>query len=807
MNETITIDVLANAGKANKNLKDTSNAVNGVGTSAASTGGKMGALGAMARKVAISIGAMAAAFVGLAGAVSIMTKLIRVNAVFEESMSQVRAVTQSAAGFTEAAFRSMSEEARRLGATTKYTAGDAADGLKYLAMSGFTAQQATEALESTLELAQAGGLELGESAEIVSNILNQFGAATSRTAEFCNVLAITASRSNTDVRQMGEAMKYAGPVAGGLGRSVQETAAAIGTLANSGIQASIAGTALRGMMIGLADKSSHTYRTLIEMGATEESLNVRTRSLVDVMQTLKDVGVNAGNAYAIFTDRAGAAANMLTRNLDVFRSMDEAIGNTPDGLNDMADAMVDNLVGASREVTSAWEEMLLQVGDGGLNEGLRALVDGTAQMLVGFNELEMGVEVGESLSAAFSTLGAILGELPGVMQDLHTIFGPIAASIGALWNSMGSEDTFFGQIRQGKQERDLVGEHKKQSNFTEDIRQQVKDADSDEDSEKIQKALEDRQRVLEETKAAIERDATMGEDMKIRSLSQVNQSMAEIAKMREAAYIDFDDRGETVKNLQAELAMNIKINQAKAEQARIDKENEPSDAEQEEQARAFARRKPMRESLEAFDNAERDRDIAKGPKGQAKVDAYLATEGIDTEEDLADEMDALRAKLNTEGVVMFSEEEEKRMEALLVLMGKINAAKRESKDATKADKALADTEAILDAKLAGNKEEVERLEREGKINKMTEELGGGDKARENATRVVDKTMALEKQGRERETARIGRIGGAINAIVGRSSWEQVAKLASEQLSQQKEIVKELQEHSRYFRTQQRTSVF
>lgn len=374
-NPNVTINVFANTSEANRALTKVGSNVRGLGSETKKGQAGFGALGGAMKKAAVAAGGLIAAYAGLRAAMRGMQQLVAVNATYEDTMASVRAVTEQAPGFTEEAFGKMQDEARRLGATTRFSASQAAEGLKFLGMAGFSAEQATASLESTLKLAQAGNLELGESADIVSNILTAFGATAEQTGEYANVLAVTAARSNTDVRQLGEAMKYVGPIAGGLGMSVQDVSAAMGTLGSAGVQASMAGTSLRGVMIQLADTNSKAHKSLLAMGLTAEQIDPKLNSVEQLMRNMKNAGVNAANAYSMFGARAGVAADILTANIDKLAEMTSITNGSEGALDQMADTMDNTFKGSVLRMKSAWEEFLLTLGESGIMDGLRGMVD------------------------------------------------------------------------------------------------------------------------------------------------------------------------------------------------------------------------------------------------------------------------------------------------------------------------------------------------------------------------------------------------------------------------------------------------
>ncbi len=228
-----------------------------------------GTTDAAARSAGVLRGALAP-FIGAAALVIGIISATRVLAGFGQQMAAVRAIT----GATEQQFALLENEARRLGATTRFTAQQAADGLEFLARAGFSAEDATEALEGTLNLASAGMLDLASSADIVSNVIQQFGLDTAETNRVVDVLAVTAANSNTNVFQLGEAFKFVGPIARALNISVEDTSELLGLLGNAGIQASNAGAGLRRAFFGLINTTPKAAKALATLGLTTKDVQL-----------------------------------------------------------------------------------------------------------------------------------------------------------------------------------------------------------------------------------------------------------------------------------------------------------------------------------------------------------------------------------------------------------------------------------------------------------------------------------------------------------------------------------------------------
>ena len=189
---------------------------------------------------------------------------IKTAADFEQAMARVKAVS----GATDEEFAKLTNTARELGRTTKFSASEAADGMNFLAMAGFKSTEIIAAMPSVLELAAAANLDLASAADITSNNLTGYGMKVEDLAKVNDVLVGTFTSANTDLTQLGIAMKYVGPVASSAGISFTEVAAAIGLLGNAGIQGSMAGTSLRKTISSLIKPSSAGAKELQKLGVS-----------------------------------------------------------------------------------------------------------------------------------------------------------------------------------------------------------------------------------------------------------------------------------------------------------------------------------------------------------------------------------------------------------------------------------------------------------------------------------------------------------------------------------------------------------
>lgn len=308
-------------------------------------------------------------------AVAAMAGTVQVIAGFDRSMGRLAAVTRATSGELD----QMRRIARELGSTTEFTARQAADGLTFLGMAGFSAAESMAAIPAVLDLATAASMDLARAADISSNIMSAFGVAASDAAQVADLLAAASSSANTNVDQLGEAMKFAGPVASALGVSMADTAAAIGVLSDAGIQGGMAGTSLRTIMSSLVNPTKQAAEALAGMGIALDDVNPRTVSLVDIMDRLEAGGISAAEAMTIFGQRGGPAILALTSQTGSLRSLTDALSDVDGRAGEMAGIIRGDLRGALDGLLSAAQGLILALGDAGLTAVLvgtvRALTD------------------------------------------------------------------------------------------------------------------------------------------------------------------------------------------------------------------------------------------------------------------------------------------------------------------------------------------------------------------------------------------------------------------------------------------------
>lgn len=317
-----------------------------------------------------SVFSLKGAFVGFTG-FAIFAGATKTIASFQHSMAGVAAVT----GATGEAFDSLTNKARELGAVTSFSAVEAADGMRFLGQAGFKTDEVISAIGPSLKLAQVGMLDLASAADIVSNIMSGFGIAAEKTSDVANVLAITAANANTNIQQMGEAMKFVAPVAAATGQSVEDLAALVGVLGNAGLQSTLAGTGLRMSMLALLKPTNAAKVAIKELGLGLDDLDPSSNNIIEIMQKLSDANISAAQAATIFGARAATSVLAIMGQGEALKELLEKTHNADGALDSMSATMEDTLQGAMKRATSALVEFTLQAGDKGLASALRNTVD------------------------------------------------------------------------------------------------------------------------------------------------------------------------------------------------------------------------------------------------------------------------------------------------------------------------------------------------------------------------------------------------------------------------------------------------
>ena len=319
------------------------------------TGAKIKQIGEGMRNTGASLTAgLTAPIVGMAAAAGVAF------GTFESNMNRVRALTSA----TGNDFNKLSDTAKELGATTKFSASEAADAMGFLAMAGFESEQIVGTLPGVLQLATAATLGLADAADITTNIMTGYGREVSEVANTNNVLVKAFTSANTDLTQLGQAFKFVGPVAKSAGVSFEETTAVLALMGNAGIQASMAGTSLRGAISKLLLPTKAASETIHTLGLNVTKSNGDLMPMADIIDQLGTSGASTAQIMEIFGLRAGPAmAGLVQQGADKVRELTGELENVDDIAKRVADIAMEGLSGAFTKMRSAGEGALISVGE------------------------------------------------------------------------------------------------------------------------------------------------------------------------------------------------------------------------------------------------------------------------------------------------------------------------------------------------------------------------------------------------------------------------------------------------------------
>lgn len=356
---------------------------------------------------------------------------------FDTDMSRVMALTRMDKG--DGRFTDLREQAKKLGAETAFSSSDAAQGQAFLAMAGFTPEAIRAALPGVLDTAIAGGalsgdISLGETADIGASVLKQFGLQATDMGRVGDVLAGTFTRSSTNLRALGDTMKYTGPVAAALGISLEEAAAMAGVLANNGLRGSDAGTAMRASLTRLSAPTGAAAKALKELGVSVADSRGKLRPLEQILGDLYKATKKYGDTDQIsfFKDIAGEEAMVGLQTLvksvgsgDLQRLIAELKKAQGESAS-TAKKMSDNLGGDISNLSSAWEGLQIQISDT-VNGPLRSLVQWLDETI---SRVTVWVKANPRLAQTFLLVGggvlALTAALGTVSLAAGILIGPLA---------------------------------------------------------------------------------------------------------------------------------------------------------------------------------------------------------------------------------------------------------------------------------------------------------------------------------------------------------------------------------------------
>ena len=347
---------------------------------------------------------------------------------FEASMSNVEALSGASGDELE----SLSDKAKEMGATTKFTAGESADALSYMALAGWNTQSMLEGISPVLNLAAAANMDLAQASDIVTDYLTAFGLKASDTTHFVDVMAYAMAHSNTDVIQLGEAYKACASTATSLGYSVEETTAVLATMANAGVKGGEAGTALNAIFTRLATNTKKCGDELANYGVNIYDAQGNMQSLSSILTGIAGVWgdltdqeqanlaktIAGTNQYSKLQTIMAGCSEAAAEGGQSFSDYTAALNNCAGSADKMAGTMLDNMNGRLVLMQSAADGLKIAIGED-LTPTMSGLYDVGAQVLgwmQGFVEENPGVVKG--IAAGTVTLGGLTGAITAVNAAL-----------------------------------------------------------------------------------------------------------------------------------------------------------------------------------------------------------------------------------------------------------------------------------------------------------------------------------------------------------------------------------------------------
>ncbi|REH78439.1 phage tail tape measure protein [Staphylococcus felis] len=370
---------------------------------------------------------------------------------FDDSMRKVKATS----GATGKEFNLLRDKALEMGAKTKFSASQSAEALQYMSLAGWDTKDMLNGIDGVMQLAAASGEDLGQVSDIVTDGLSAFGLKAKDSSHFADVLAQTSSKANTDVSGLGEAFKYVAPVAGSFGFSVEDTSIALGLMANSGVKASQAGTALKSMMTKLAKPTGEAKKTMESLGISitdSEGKMLPFRNIMDQLRGSLGGLSKAQQSAAVKTlfgqEAMSGILPIINASDEDYQKLTKSIDNSAGASKRMSDEMEGGIGGSIRKMKSAIESMAISIGDV-LAPHIRRAADFIAMLADKFTSMPGWAK---TAVVGFGVFAAVLGPLilttgmfTAALGSIMGTLGPLMTEIvkaGGVMNFLGTKAPF-----------------------------------------------------------------------------------------------------------------------------------------------------------------------------------------------------------------------------------------------------------------------------------------------------------------------------------------------------------------------------
>ena len=375
---------------------------------------------------------------------------------FDEGMSKVAAIS----GATGDDLDALRDKAREMGAKTKFSATEAAAAMEYMAMAGWKTEDMLGSIEGIMNLAAASGEDLAITSDIVTDALTAFGLTAQDSGHFADILAAASSNANTNVAMMGETFKYCAPIAGALGFSAEDTAEAIGLMANAGIKSTQAGTALRTIMNNLAGEVKITGSALGEVTIATTNADGSMRDLSDILSDCRGAFSQLSESEQAAAAEALVGKNAMSGFLALMNAGEGDIEKLSSAIDSCSDTFVKTVDGAIIPMSQALEEGVEWIEEyNGVSEKMAAVMQDNlgGQLTILKSQIqELAISFGEMLMPAIraivSRVQAFVDKLNGMSESQRKAvltIGLIIAALGPLLVILGTVISKVGVAMQG----------------------------------------------------------------------------------------------------------------------------------------------------------------------------------------------------------------------------------------------------------------------------------------------------------------------------------------------------------------------
>ena len=373
-----------------------------------------------------------------------LSKVVSTLMQFDDAMRAVGAISGATAG----QYKQMTDLALEMGRTTRYTASQSAEALKYLSMAGFDATKSMESLPGVLQLAAAGSMDLGQAADITTNILTAYGKEASELGAVNDVLVETFTNTNSTLMEIGEAFKMVGPIAKGVGADFNGLVGTIGALHNAGLKGTMAGTALRGALGRLLnptkDEEEMMSKLAQRMGGTSLQLRDLSGNFIGftrVVEQLEQAGIRGDEALELFGLRAGPGmAALVNQGSESLAELDVKLANATGRAKEISIAMEAGIGGSMRRMKSAIEGTViilskqLEPGLVSATKIIISLAKGIGTLIETFGNIDRVTKVLIGTLIAFGLAAKVLGTgalLVGGFSGMAMAVGLLASELAA----------------------------------------------------------------------------------------------------------------------------------------------------------------------------------------------------------------------------------------------------------------------------------------------------------------------------------------------------------------------------------------